>query len=136
MRLVIDANILFSALLRDSGTRKIIVDRSLDFFAPRFLLEELLKYAPELRKKSRLDQTRFTEITTRLVARVSFVSNEELEPFLPAAAHLVNDTKDIAYAACALAANADVWSQDRHFSNSRIRVWRTTELLEKLYSKP
>ncbi len=40
MKLVVDANILFSALLRDSGTRKLLLDRRLSLFAPKFLLLE------------------------------------------------------------------------------------------------
>jgi predicted nucleic acid-binding protein len=40
MRLIVDANILFSALIKDSSTAKILVDDRLKFYAPEFLFEE------------------------------------------------------------------------------------------------
>ena len=61
MDLVIDSNILFAALLKDSGTSDILFEHKL--YAPEFIFEELRKYKaiitfngsafdlPKLRKK-------------------------------------------------------------------------------------
>ena len=43
----------------------------------------------------------------------------------------MSDKKDAPYAACALATGAEVWSNDRHFRDLRIKNWTTKELLEK-----
>lgn len=41
MNLVIDANILVAALLKDATTREILFEENLEFFAPECLLTEL-----------------------------------------------------------------------------------------------
>jgi len=43
-RLVIDANIILSALIKDSTTRKILIGSAIDFYAPEYLIEEVEKY--------------------------------------------------------------------------------------------
>ena len=42
--LVIDTNILISAMLKDSTTREIIVKGDLEILYPAFLLDEVMKY--------------------------------------------------------------------------------------------
>jgi len=41
---VIDTNIIFSALLKNSAARKIILSDTFDLFVPEFLFTEILKY--------------------------------------------------------------------------------------------
>ena len=43
-KLVIDANIILSALIKDSITRKILVGSAIEFYAPDYLIEEVEKY--------------------------------------------------------------------------------------------
>ena len=42
--LVVDANILFAALIRRGGTAELLLDRRLRLFAPEFLLQEFAKH--------------------------------------------------------------------------------------------
>ncbi len=42
MKLVIDANILFAALIKDSTTAEILFNKNINFYAPEFLLRNLL----------------------------------------------------------------------------------------------
>ena len=44
MRLIIDANVLFAALIKDSSTAQLLISDKLKFFAPEFLFEEFAKY--------------------------------------------------------------------------------------------
>ena len=48
MRLIIDANILFSALIKDSSTAKLLIDDKLKLYAPEFLFEEFAKYLKQI----------------------------------------------------------------------------------------
>ena len=80
MLLVIDVNILFSALLKDSGTRMLILDRRLAIFAPKFLMVEYAKYSRELRQRSGLSKNDFGVLTKRLISRIRLVSDEEILP--------------------------------------------------------
>mgnify|MGYP001616924247 CR=1 FL=1 len=47
MILVIDTNILFAALLRDSKTREILIDSPLVLYAPETIIKEIRKYENE-----------------------------------------------------------------------------------------
>lgn len=132
MKLVVDANILFSGLLKDSETRNLILDRRITLFAPRFLLIEYAKYSEELRTRSKLKENNFAVLTKKLLKRIKLVSDKEIMLYYSAAHSLVIDKKDMPYIACALATGADTWSNDRHLKNPRIKNWTTKELMEKM----
>jgi predicted nucleic acid-binding protein len=51
LNIVIDSNILFSALIKDSLTRRIILDYDKTFLFPEFIFEEIQKHKEELLKK-------------------------------------------------------------------------------------
>ncbi len=132
MKLVVDANILFSALLKDSGTRKLLLDRRLSLFAPKFLLLEYVKYSKGLRSRSKLREDDFASLSKMLLGRIRLISDEEIMLYYSAARSLVDDSKDAPYVACALAADADLWSNDRHLKGIRVKNWATKELMEKM----
>ena len=44
MDLVLDANILFSALIKDSFTADMLFDKSFKLFSPEFIVEEFMKH--------------------------------------------------------------------------------------------
>lgn len=133
MRLVVDANALFSALIRKSTARKLFSDPRLELFAPEFLLEEFGKHILEVLKKSRLPHQAFLDNAHRLLKRIRFVDNAQLLAFSEASFLLVTDEKDAVYVACALAINAEIWSNDKHFQTNRIKVLTTQDVMEKLY---
>lgn len=131
MRVVIDANILFSALLKKGETRKICFDPEIELFAPEFLLEEFKKYIAYLRKKFSGDEKEFQVLVNTLTSQINFVSDSDLKSFVPAAASLIEDEKDWLYLACALRADAIIWSNDKHFKvQSRVKTFTTTEMIK------
>ncbi len=133
MLLVADANILISAFVRDGMTRHLWFDRRLRLFAPRFILAEFKRHFPQILAKSGLDPKAATRLSELLLARMTFIEEAELLPYLSAAKHITSDGKDEPYAACALAVNADLWSADRHLKQPRIKCWTTSELAEKMF---
>ena len=54
MRFIIDANILISALIKDSITRRIIIDSFFDFFTPEYTFEEIEKHLGYISRKNSL----------------------------------------------------------------------------------
>jgi len=44
IKLVIDVNILFTALIKNSKTAELIIEKQITCFAPEFLIEEFSKY--------------------------------------------------------------------------------------------
>ncbi|MFH0971194.1 MAG: PIN domain-containing protein [Candidatus Micrarchaeota archaeon] len=129
MQLVIDANIFFSALLKDSYSRRLILDGRIQLFAPKFLLSEFEKHSADMLVRSKLDRDEFGRIYILLIQRIIFIEESELMPYLPAAYSLIVDKKDAPYVATALCVNAEVWSNDRHFRKGRVRNWATAELI-------
>ena len=128
MKLVVDANVFFSAFLRPGLTRRIWLDRRLRLYAPEHLLVEFSKYRRELRQRSGLGKEDCARLLGMLLGRARWVKDEEMLPYAVPAAHLVPDKEDEPYVACALAVGADIWSNDRHLRSGRIRCWTTEEL--------
>ena len=54
MRIIIDSNILFSALIKDSVTRKIILEYNGCFLFPYIIFEEMEEHKEELLEKKSL----------------------------------------------------------------------------------
>ncbi|MFH1586674.1 MAG: PIN domain-containing protein [Candidatus Diapherotrites archaeon] len=132
MRVTVDANILFSALLRKGITRKIWFGLEMELFAPRFLLEEFQKYKGYLQNKFKGTREEFLDLSQKLLSQVKLVSDGDLKPFLPASASLTNDPKDWIYLACALKEDTLIWSDDKEFkSQKRIRILSTPEMKEE-----
>ena len=57
MKFVIDTNILFSALLRSSVTRKIILSDVFELYVPEFLYDEIVRHADLILERSKLSRT-------------------------------------------------------------------------------
>ena len=62
MDLVIDANILFAALIKEGVSIELIFNENFHLFAPEFLLEEFTKYKNEILKKTKRTDEEFNEI--------------------------------------------------------------------------
>lgn len=95
-------------------------------------MAEFLKYREELRKKFKGTDAEFDAILQKSLRYVKLVRDEELKPFLPAAASLTADKKDWLYLACALKEDAAIWTSDKVFQGQkRIRIWTTSELAKE-----
>ena len=133
MKVTVDANILFSALLRKGVTRKIWFLPEIELFAPEFLLIEFIKYKLFLQKKFNGTEGEFKLLSQKLLSQVQFISDYQLKPFLPAAASLSSDSKDWLYFACALMEDTIIWSNDKGFkAQNRIRIFTIDEIKEEL----
>jgi predicted nucleic acid-binding protein len=134
VRITIDANVLFAALIKGGQTRKMLTNPELRIFAPTFIFVELLKYKTEILKKSKGTSEELTYLTAILLKNISIIDDEKLAPYLPAAQTLIKDPKDILYFACALYSDTIIWSNDKEFKKQRRIKIKTTEELEKDYS--
>lgn len=133
MRLAADANVLFSALIRGGLTRRIWFRADLELYAPEALLVEALRHEKGLQTKFGGSREAFLSVFRILAGNVRFVPEAKLAPFVPAAASLIEDSKDWLYLACALYADAGLWSHDKGFlKQTRVKVWTTEELGREL----
>lgn len=129
MKVTVDANVLFSCLIKDSQTRRLFFNPELSIFAPEFIVEELIKYIFEIRDKSGMSDQNLLLLIETVFRQIKMVSDKDLSPFLPAAASLIKDSKDWLYLACALSEDTIIWTNDKDFkTQSRVKTLTTKEL--------
>lgn len=136
MRIIIDSNVLFSALIKDSLTRKIILEYEDKFLFPDFIFEEMEEHKDELREKCGLDDASFDALLSLILDKVRIVPNDSLLPFRDRALDLVKDIDrdDAIFVACALAYDGSyIWSDDRKLKTVKnVRVLNTKEIIDIL----
>ncbi|MGC8537914.1 MAG: PIN domain-containing protein [Candidatus Micrarchaeia archaeon] len=131
MKVTVDANIMFACLIKDSTTRRLFFNPALSLFAPEFIAEELLRHIIEIQRKSGLGEEELHRLIAKVFGQLTLVSDDILQPFLPAAASLINDPKDWLYLSCALYEDTLIWSNDNDFGGQgRIRIVTTKELVD------
>jgi predicted nucleic acid-binding protein len=129
MRIVIDANVLFAALLRKGITRRLLFNSDLKLLAPGFILREFIKHRGYLLGKFEYSTKEFDELIFNLLSVIELIPDDELAPYLEASKTLVADLKDCLYIAAALKENAAIWSNDAGMKTQRrIKVYTTDEL--------
>ncbi len=140
MKLVIDANILFS-FFRDNPVRFIIINASLiklQLFSPAHVLEELNKNIQDLVKYTKLSSLEISSIIEELKSVISIMPSQEYNEFGSEAKKLSphKSGKDTPYFALALKLNCAIWSNEPAFKKqSRIKIFNTKELREHLNFK-
>ncbi|HYT18158.1 MAG TPA: PIN domain-containing protein [Thermoplasmata archaeon] len=132
-RLIVDANILVAAFLRDSTARRILTLSIVEFSAPALLFEELEPHLPSLRSRAGLSSRQSSELLRLLRGCVNPVSEEFLRPFWNEAKEVMQgiDPRDAAYVAAARAVPCDgIWSDDVHLRRQAlVPCWTTKELV-------
>ena len=91
MDLIVDANVLFAALVKEGITIEIMLDPEIHMFAPEFLFDEILKYREEIIKKTHRKREGLEAIFQLLTDRIMFIPMKELESFLPEAEKISPD---------------------------------------------
>lgn len=130
-----DANILFSALIRFSKTLEIILNPKFEIVTPDFILEELIEHKEEISRKSKLSYANILTAIMLLSNKVDFISVDEYKEFLSSAVEISPDEDDVDYFALAMKTDCGIWSDDKHFKmQGKIRVYNTGEIVEYLNS--
>lgn len=134
MQLVIDSNIFFSAIIRNSFTRKIIEDYPIDFLFPEYSLQELLEHQEEICQKAELSNKELSEFIDLFLKNVKIIPTSLTLKFHDQAVEIIKDIDldDVEIIACALASSGSyIWSNDDGLKKqSRIKVLSTKELVE------
>ncbi|MEM0160016.1 MAG: PIN domain-containing protein [Candidatus Micrarchaeaceae archaeon] len=135
MILVVDANSVISALLKDSKARQIIVSDRFTLVAPEFLGEELYKHRKYIAEKSGISDAEVKLLVTLLLRHIRIVPKAEYKAKLgEASAIMENDVGDAPYVACYLALQCDgIWTNDADYDNKvGIKIVSTSYLLKLL----
>ncbi len=132
MKVILDTNVLISALVKDSTNREIIGFSSFEFYYPEEAKNEIEKYTQEIVEKSGLNYDNYQNLYNWLFSRINLVKQNELEPFILEAKEIMDkiDSKDTIFIACALAYEGSfIWSDDGHFEKqNRIKLLKTKDI--------
>ncbi len=136
MKLVIDTNIIISAILRDSLTRKILLSPYFDLYTPDHAMSELKKHSDFLAKKTDLDKETIEQIIALIMDSIIIIPSSTFEKYLPIAMDEMKDIdeNDSPFIALSLSfLNDGIWSNDRHLQKQKlVRAWTTSEMLMEL----
>ena len=78
MRIVLDVNVLLSALIRDSTTRNIIINSEFDFCFPEPSLHKIRKYQEYIIKKSGLSEIEYFIVWENLLKFIKIIPAEDI----------------------------------------------------------
>jgi len=139
MNIIIDSNVLFSALIKDSTTRRTILEYDGIFLFPAYIFDEMQEHKTELLEKTGLSEEDFNKLLNLILKKVAVVPNEKLTPFREEAKGILNDIDldDVLFIACALAyPDSIIWSDDKRLKKqTKVKVLNTEEAIEFLKNK-
>ncbi len=130
MDLVIDANILFAALVKRGFTADFLLRNDLHLYAPEFIFEEFEMYKDLLKRKTGRTEEEFTLFMEVIQRRIILVPHEEIDSYLEKAEKISPDIKDVTYIALALRLNCAIWSNDKALKEKQkaVKVYHTHDL--------
>jgi len=126
VNIVIDTNIVFSALLNANGLIGELLLNSQDefkFYAPELMKEEILKYADELIATSKLTNLQFEESAFRILSAIELLSEDLInQTSWSKAFELTNDVdeNDTPFVALTIELKAILWTGDKKLINGLI----------------
>ena len=133
MELVVDTNILISALVKDSKARELLCNERLILYAPEQILLEINAHREEIIAKAGISRRRFQGLLALLMVQISVVRTALFRKFLKEALKIAPHPEDAPFLALAMAYNVPIWSNDKGLKGQhRIKVYSTAELLEVL----
>lgn len=134
MRLVVDANVLLGAFLRDGVSRELLLHAPLDLYAPQWLRVEVQRNLLAIAERKNLNEPILGALLERIMGTIQEVPDAALAPRAAQALARCkkSGSKDAPYVACALAVDADVWTHDRTLAaEAGVRCISTSELKRK-----
>ena len=134
-----DTNILISALIKDSFSRKIILESNFKFLSPDFSLQEIEKYKEEILEKSGITNNDFYTLLYSILDKIEIVKKDEYNYKIKEAEDIIGkiDIKDVPFIALALALGNEVsgiWTDDKDFERqNRIKVWKSGDVFKEFF---
>lgn len=112
--IVVDANIVFAAFIRDGATRELILDMGLDLRSPPWLWDEIVGRYEWLRVKTGLAPAALDELLRLVRTRIADVPAALIEQHREEALARTRRSgrKDAPYVAAVLAVEGVLWTHD------------------------
>jgi predicted nucleic acid-binding protein len=134
MDVVIDANIVMSALINASGSScELLFSDKLSLSAPEFLKEEIEKHKEEILTKTGLTEEDLNVAISILFTKIKLVPFSEFKQHAQKAKSICPDPDDTEYFALAMALKCPVWSNEKRLKNQEmIKIIDTSEMIHLL----
>jgi predicted nucleic acid-binding protein len=133
MNLVLDANILFAALIKNSTTTKLLFNSNLNLYTSKFIFEEFEKYKSLILKKTKKSEKELEIIMNILKEIICVISIDDYFDYVEKAKEISPDPKDVDYIALALKLNCSIWSNDKELKHQNIvKIYSTKDILDIL----
>jgi predicted nucleic acid-binding protein len=131
MKLVVDANILFSCLIKEGKTIELFLNPFLNLYSPEFVLEEFKKHGQEILNKTHRTEKEFNKIFKIIKELITLIPLGEIEDYFKEAEKFCPDENDLDYFALALKLNCPIWSTDKKLKKQeKIKVYSTEDLVK------
>ncbi len=131
MRLVVDANVIMSLLIKPGLNIDLFLLDELEIFAPKLLFEELERNKSIIIAKSSLNEEDVISLFTILKKKINVVSEEDFINYRKSAEDICLDPKDITYFALALHLKSSLWTNEKRLQKREIiKVYPTHELMK------
>ncbi len=136
MKIILDVNVFLAALIKDSITRKIIINSDFEFYFPEHSMHKIRKYQDYVIQKSCLDELEYSQILSKLLKYIKLIPIEELFKHWNKAKQIMEhtDPEDVVFIASALSIpNSIIWSNDGDFEKQdKVIALKTEDILELL----
>ena len=136
MKLVVDTNVIISALIREGITRKMILFPGIRLVTPEITFKEIESHLDIITTKSKLSKDDIQQILSVLSKNIKTIPVSRWLNHYNRAKNIIGkkDPKDVPFIAVGLVLTIDgICSNDRDFeSQSVLKVWITAELAQKL----
>ena len=132
MDLVVDANILFSALIKNGSTRNLLIFQRFNLYSAEYIFEEFEKHIKEIETKINVEKNELNDLLNMLLleSNIIFIPLNDLMPFKEKAIKISPDTKDAIYFAVALKPNCPIWSNDKELKKQKhVKIFSTKDIV-------
>jgi len=136
LSIVVDSNIIFAGLIRNSSTRAILASTDIEFVVPEWVHSELREHIGELAEKAGVPEKEMERYVEQIFQIVHTMPMEEYKDSLAEALEIMSETDpdDAPFLAVAIATGADaIWTNDAHFlEQQRVKVVSTRDMMKML----
>ncbi len=131
MKFVVDANILFAALIKNSHTRHLLLHPDLELYTPEYVFDEIRKHIRTLTAKTGLSKAELNELLDDLltISQIQSVAFKDFQKHVPIAKSISPDLSDVPYFALCLHLGCPLWSNDMKLKEqTKVAIYTTEEL--------
>lgn len=137
MNIVVDVNIVLSALIRDSSTRKLILESGHTLYFPEASVTKLIKYKNYVIEKAGISEQEYLSVIRTLFKHITIVPRDKIKKYWDKAKEIMaqTDPEDVVFIAAALSLeDSFVWSEDKDFElQSKVKVLKTKDVVRLFY---